>query len=489
MNKNFALGLILIDLMILNIASTQPAEATVEAPQLQWSKTFGVGNRDSASSVIQTSDGGYIMVGSIGHGYSPRTALLVKTDLSGNLEWNQTYDFLTSACTVVQTPEGGYAIAGNGNNGLMLVKTDTKGNIQWTQTYQVFYQGNNAGNALSMVQTKDGGFAIAGACTVFLYGDSPNNAFLIVTNANGAVQWNKTYGGVGIDYARAVVQTSDGGYALAGSTSSYGAGDFDYWLVKTDSQGNAVRNQTYGAGPATEGPTSLMINYPGDDEAYSLVQTFDGGYALAGTTFSFGAGSSDAWIVKTDSLGNMKWNKTYGGTGNEAASCIIRTSDGGYAFAGSAPHYAGTVTGFGDAWLVKIDSNGNMQWNQTFGGTGPSGPDTNVANSLIETSDGNFALAGSKNPGSTSHGGYYYLVKTTSVLPTPTPSPTLSPSPSPSPTPTQSPTPSPNSSLTPSPSIPEFPTALLAVLIIVPTVVGTLLCKRRKPKTHQHYPS
>jgi hypothetical protein len=248
-------------------------------------------------------------------------------------------------------------------------------------------------------------------------------------DSKGVLEWSKIYGGMGVDYARSVIQTSDGGYALAGCTSSYGAGDFDYWLVKTDSEGNALWNQTYGVGPRTESPTSLMIGFPGDDEANSVVQAQDGGYLLLGNSFSvISANSSNAWLVKTDSFGEMQWNQTYGGAGNQAAYCIIRTSDGGYAFAGSAPHFEGEISGFLDFWLVKINSNGSMQWNQTFGGETLSCPDSDVANWLIETSDGAFVLAGSINPGSTSHGGYYFLVKTKQVLPPPQPKSTSEPS-------------------------------------------------------------
>jgi predicted secreted protein len=127
--------------------------------------------------------------------------------------------------------------------------------------------------------------------------------------------WSKTYGGTNANVAYALVQTSDGGYALAGYTNSFGAGGYDFWLVKTDSNGNMQWNKTYGG--------------TGDDEAAALVQTTDGGYALAGYTNSFGAGGYDFWLVKTDSNGNMQWNKTYGGSGNDYASDLVRTSDGG----------------------------------------------------------------------------------------------------------------------------------------------------------------
>jgi predicted secreted protein len=142
-----------------------------------------------------------------------------------------------------------------------------------------------------------------------------------------------------------LIQTSDGGYALAGSTQSFGAGSWDFWLVKTDAAGNAQWNRTYGG-------TS-------DDEAYALVQTVDGGYALAGYTGSIGAGYYDFWLVKTDASGNEQWNKTYGGTGDDDASALVQTGDGGYALAGRTESFG---AGNYDFWLVKTDVESGLAW-------------------------------------------------------------------------------------------------------------------------------
>ena len=147
--------------------------------------------------------------------------------------------------------------------------------------------------------------------------------------------WSQTYGGTADDYAEAMVQTSDGGYALAGYTRSFGAGSYDFWLVKTNGYGEIEWNQTYGGADI--------------DQAYALVETSDGGYAIAGGTKSFGAGSYDFWLVKTDDYGNVEWNQTYGGTGVERAFVLVETSDGGYALAGGLN---------GDFWLAKADEHG-----------------------------------------------------------------------------------------------------------------------------------
>ena len=406
-----------VPLPVVNVLSS----TSTEPPASNWAVKFGTGLSDSASKVIQTSDGGYAVIGTLGNGYAPSTAMLVKTDSSGKMLWNQTYNYLNSGIAVVQTSDGGYTIAGNGNGGFMLVKTDSRGNAVWNQTYTVSYQGNKGGDALTMTQTNDGGYVIAGACTPYLLGQGSNNAFVVKTDSSGKMQWSKTYGGSGIDFFRSAVQISNGDYVLAGCTTSFGAGGFDAWLVEVNSSGNQLWSKTFGAGP-TSNPTQPQTGTVGDDEANSVVQTSDGGFALAGYTYSFGlVGSKNAWLIKTDASGTIQWNKTYGGQEQSTANSLIETSDGGLAFAGAT--LVNTNWGLIDnMWLVKTDSVGNGQWNQTFGGMTTT-PDIDIANSLIQTSDGSFVLAGSTNPGSTSHGGYYYVVKTMSVVPSPLPTP------------------------------------------------------------------
>ena len=190
-------------------------------------------------------------------------------------------------------------------------------------------------------------------------------------NPMSATSLAKTYGGTDDDGAYSVQQTSDGGYIVAGHTNSFGAGGDDIFLIKTDANGNIIWAKTYGG-----------TDY---DWAHSVQQTSDGGYIVAGVTFSFGTGYSDAFLVKTDANGNIVWAKTYMGTYSDYAYSVQQTSDGGYIVAGHTNSFG---AGY-DAFLVKTDANGNIQWAKTYGRTG-----WDEAYSVQQTSDGGYILAG-----------------------------------------------------------------------------------------------
>ena len=259
----------------------------------------------------------------------------------------------------------------------------------WSQTYG----GIREEQAYSLIQTSDGGYALAGRTSSF--GSDYSCFWLVKVDSSGNLEWNKTYEGTGfldaMNIAYSVVEASDGGYAIAG-TAEPELYNHDFWLVKVDSSGNLEWNKTYGG--------------PDVDVATSVVETSDGGYALAGQTSSFGDGSDNFWLVKTDVSGNMQWDKTYGGIGEEKANSLIQTSDGGYALAGET---RSSIVAMPDFWLVKVDSSGNLEWNKTYGG-----PDMDIAYSVVEASDGGYALAGytdSFGAGSSD----FWLVKTESI--------------------------------------------------------------------------
>ena len=354
-----------------------PDKVVFDGLSVQWSKTFGTQYKhDWAESVQQTSDGGYILVGRTGAKSASRSdVLIIKADANGNEQWNSTYGGREhdSAHSVKQTSDGGYVIAGftnsfgAGNSDVWLFKVDPNGNQQWSKTFG----GTKSDGAFTVQLTSDGGYIVAG-CT-YSHGAASDDVLLIKTDSHGNKQWDRTFGGTGTDIAYSVQQTFDKGYILTGFTFSYGAGSNDFWLIKTDANGNLEWDKTFGG--------------TGDDRAYSVQQTSDGGYILVGFTGSYGSGRSGAWLIKTNKQGNEQWNKTFGGGSAESAK---QTSDGGYILAGNVNK---------DAWLIKTDEIGNEQWNKTFGGTKPGTVFGihSTASSVQQTSDGGFILAGTTN--------------------------------------------------------------------------------------------
>jgi len=334
--------------------------------------------------------------------------------------WTGTYGGTENnyANCVVQTSDGGFVLAGK-----WLVKTDGLGNLEWNRTFE------DADRFSSLVEVSDGGFVLAGDTRS--YGAESADFWLVKTNESGNMEWNQTYGGANFDRAHSLVQTSDGGYALAGVTLSFGAGEYDVWLVKTDGSGNMEWSRTYGgtgndyafslvetsdggfafAGSSrlvkTDGAGNMMWNQTYGEAVSnsirSLVETSDGGFALAGYARTLGAENRDFWLVKTDASGNREWNQTYGGPRQDRAYSLIETSDGGYALTGETRSYG---AGNYDVWLVKTDASGNREWNRTYGGEV-----NDRAYSLVETSDGGFALAGETDSFGAG-GSDFWLIKT-----------------------------------------------------------------------------
>jgi hypothetical protein len=340
-----------------------------------WARTYGGASSDMLSSIQQTTDGGFVVAGYTKYfGAALPYLWILKLDASGNIAWEKAYVGAAGANSIQQTTDGGYVVAGDtgfmGPVYCLVLKLDVSGVIQW----QKYYGGNEFfGHDYPIQQTTDGGYVVAGYSASFSGGNN-DDFWVFKLDASGNVSWQKTYGGASYDYAYSIQQTLDGGFVVAGITDSFGAGGYDAWVLKLDSFGNVVWQKTYGGGSG--------------DHADSIQQTTDGGYIVAGWTSSFGAGGSDIWVLRLDVLGNIAWQKTYGEAGSDGLYPvdIRQTTDGGFVVAGCTTSFG---AGNWDFWVLKLYASGNVTWQKTYGGAG-----LDTARSIQQTADGGYVVAG-----------------------------------------------------------------------------------------------
>ncbi len=348
-------------------------EIVFAQPDTLWTKTFGGNYRDLGYYVQQTSDGGYIITGvTESYGAGSSDVWLIKTDGYGDTIWTKTFGGIDydDGRSVQQTTDGGYIIIGStwsygsGSDDIWLIKTDTNGSEEWNRTFG----GSANDKGFSINQTIDGGYIIAGWTNSYGVSD----VWLIKTDAIGSEQWNRTFGGSWDDFSYFVQQTTDGGYIITGYTYSYGPGWADFWLIKTDSFGNEEWSKTFGGSEL--------------DMGYSVQQTSDGGYILTGYTESYGAGSRDVWLIKSDATGDTVWTKTFGGSSYEEGYSVQQTTNGGYILTGYTESYGADST---NVWLIKTDALGDTVWTKTIGGSGADG-----CYSIQQTTDGGYITMG-----------------------------------------------------------------------------------------------
>jgi len=329
--------IILVPIFLLALTSFMHLNA-------QWAKTYGGVNHDYATFIQQTSDGGYIVAGyTESFGARARDVWVLKLSSTGNIEWQHAYGGIRNeyAYFIQQTSDGGYIVAGltfsygTGSRDGWILKLSTTGDIEWQRSYG----GEYPDCATFIQQTSDGGYIAAGFTDPF--GAGYNNIWVLRLSSTGDIEWQRTYGGSGNDHAQFIQQTSDGGYIVAGFTESFGAGGRDIWILKLSSTGNIEWQGTYGGG-----------NY---DYFHSIQQTSDGGYIVAGCTYSFGAGSNDGWVLKLSSTGDIEWQRTYGGVNHDCARSVQQTSDNGYIVTGHTESFG---AGSFDIWVLKLDSTG-----------------------------------------------------------------------------------------------------------------------------------
>lgn len=380
-------------------------------PVIQWQYTWGSSGEDGAHVIKPTNDGGYIVAGRawgnngdvIGYHGGAGDVWVLKLDVTGTVEWQRVYGGSGAdyAQDIKQTSDGGYIVAASttsnngdvtGNHGdwdAWLIKLDVQGDIQW----QRCYGGSGNDGARSVLQAQDGGYVLA-ATTSSNDGDVSGNHGsadyrVVKLDANANIEWQKTLGGSGYDEAAVLQETADGGYILTGGTTSVDgdvsepASATDGWTVKLDIDGNIMWDRSLGG--------------DSDDYMYSLKQTTDHGYVIAGIVSgdSFGCPTNYfyAYVAKLNAIGELEWQvPCMGGSASDFINDVIQTPDGGFVIVGSTESTDGDVSfnhGMRDGWLVRLDPEGNLLWERTLGGSL-----NDAIYSIAITSDGGYIVAG-----------------------------------------------------------------------------------------------
>lgn len=374
----------------------------VFAQEINWQRVIGGTGSDETTQVIRTTDGGFLIAcGSNSNMSADKSEdcigggdyWIIKTNSTGTILWENTIGGidLDGVTDVLQTADGGYLLAGisqsdisgdktQNSKGLYdywIVKIDSAGIIQWQNTI-----GGDDNDILEVALiTSDGGYLLAGSSQSDISGDKSENTlgfidyWIVKTDGLGNVLWENTIRGNDYDALRTAKNTPDGGFLLGGFSNSYISGDknehcingsTDYWIVKTDSLGSILWQNTIGGDSG--------------DKLESIVASGDGGFILGGysdsgisgdkTTTNFGG--NDYWVIKTDSIGNILWQTSYGGSLDDQLKVIIPAAEGGYLLVGNSNSpVSGSKTenmfGINDIWIIKIDSIGTALWQNSIG--------------------------------------------------------------------------------------------------------------------------
>ncbi|AZJ34174.1 hypothetical protein [Tenacibaculum singaporense] len=388
-----------------------------KAPEVSLVKTLGGSVNESGRSVINTSDGGYIVAGytqSIdGDIKTTRNTIqydfwVLKFNASDNLQWQKTYGGSKDdkAFKIIKTSDNGFAIVGYGksNDGdvntnegfddIWVLKLDNNGTIVWEKT--TGFSGADQG--FSIIQTSDGGYFIGSILDVTASGGLGNSKKVakhaggdywgIKLNPSGDIEWRKYFGGTNTDTCYDVAEATDG-YLLIGSSDSNDVdiknnkGSYDFWIVKTDKSGDLLWEKSFGG-------TEI-------DEARAITKTNDGNFIIVGDTrssnkdISQNNGGADVWAIKITSQGKLLWQKNYGGSSFDVGRSIKKTLNGDFLISGSSRSADNNFTNKGqnDALIMKIDTNGNLLWQKTIGGT-----DIDFCYDVVELTNGNIIAVG-----------------------------------------------------------------------------------------------
>ncbi|MBW6483758.1 MAG: T9SS type A sorting domain-containing protein [Vicingaceae bacterium] len=382
-------------------------------PTIEWEKSYGGSGFEFLYSMQKTADGGYILAGSsvsndgdLTNNQGAGDYWIVKIDSIGTLEWQKSYGGSEhdEAYSVQQTTDGGYIVAGmsnsndgdiNDHNGSVTVsdcwvlRLDNLGNIIWKKSLG----GSGSDKAYAIQQTTDGGFIMSGLSSsndgdVSVYLGGFWDYWVVKLDAFGNIQWEKSLGGNGNDAAFSVYQSNDGGYIIAGGSNSTNGhitnnkGGFDYWVVKLDNLGNIQWDKSYGGS--------------GGDFAYSIKQTNDGGFIIYGDRGSLDGdlvncnGTNSTWVVKIDNFGNIEWGSCLNINIGGGSFPLIRSNDGVYLSNDGGYLFVSHLSG--SYWVGKLSGSGGLLWSKTLGGS-----NFDESKAIIQNSDGSYLVAGHTN--------------------------------------------------------------------------------------------
>jgi hypothetical protein len=399
--------------------SSDDATSPKNRINIEFISALGGSNNDSGQSITATADGGYAILGYTQSSDQDITDKqddsfdfwVIKFNSQDEIEWNKTYGGAADdrGSSIIQTQDGGYAILGHSssNNGdvtanaglqdYWLAKLDATGEILWQKSFG--YQGADSG--LSVIQTNDSGYFISGILDVTASGGQGNTSrndnrhaggdyWTLKLSAQGDIEWSKYFGGNFTDTPESAVETEDNGYIIVGGSDSNDTdisnniGSYDFWVIKISSSGQLVWEKSFGGNQI--------------DEARAIVKSNDGNYVIAGDTrssdndISSNNGAADLWLIKISTNGELIWERTIGGSSFDVARALANTQDGGYLLAGSSRSNDFDVSenkGQNDAWVVKVNENGNLQWETTVGGS-----NIDFAYGVTELNDGSVVAIG-----------------------------------------------------------------------------------------------
>ncbi len=417
-NKYFVLIAILF-LFLFNCTSNNDSSSVKDIDLTI--KTYGGTNNESAQALTKTMDGGYAILGytqSSDQDITDKAEIgfdfwVLKFDSEHDLQWSKTYGGSDDdrGSDIINTSDGGFAIIGSsqssnedidnnaGSQDYWIAKLDVSGNISWQKSFGF----SGLDNGISLLQTSDNGYLLTGVLDVTASGGLGNSRtsstehaggdyWVIKLSANGEKQWSKFYGGTFTDTPYDSIQTDDG-YLIVGSSDSNDVdinnnrGSYDFWIIKIAFTGELIWEKSFGG-------TEI-------DEARAIVNSGDGNYIIVGDSrsndldISKNMGAADLWLIKMSPSGELIWEKSFGGSSFDVGRSIDRTLDNGFIIGGSSRSSDGDVSsnqGQNDAWILKVDGAANIQWQKTIGGS-----DIDFVYDAIQLNNGTIVAAGESN--------------------------------------------------------------------------------------------